>query len=179
MEEIPAAVLVVLRYLMQEAVVSVPGSQVVMTGAGERGGVLDRGVLIWLYHAAPALVFGTAGAGASLSSVSVDLHLLLTCVGDERRYEPARILGACVGVLEGHPILRRSDAEEALAAISGHGLSTSAVRGAWVDLPLTLHAVSVNEVVQLWGASGGARGVSIACRVGGVPCGSSHGGRNA
>lgn len=171
MEQLPAAVLVILRYLMQQAVSNAPGSQVAMVGPGERGAI-ERGVLVWLYHATPALNFRRANGPRDLGSdVSIDLSILLTCVGDERRYEPARLLGGCVATLEAHPVLRASDAREALTAIEGHGLALELLLGAWVDLPLVLHNLSISELSQLWGAGGGAKGVSVACRVQAVPCG--------
>lgn len=178
MDELPAAVLLILRCLMQEAAATVSGSQVALVGLGERGSALERGVLIWLYHATPALNFAsTARSDRVESALSVDLSVLLTCVGDERRYEPARLLGGCLAIIESHPLLRAQDAREALAAIEGHDLDRERVLRHWTDLPLMLHPLTLADLSQLWGV-GGARGLSVACRVERVPCGaarSSHG----
>jgi len=168
-DEMPAAVMVVLRYLMQEAAAAVEGAQVAMVGNEGRGLTLASGVLVRLFHAAPALGL-PSGVGAASGHSTLDLHVLFTCVGDEQRYEPARLLGRCMAQLDAYPKLDAGLASVALREVSGHGLREKALLSAWPELSHVPGSLSLSDLASLQNNSSSPRGPTLVTRVLSVPC---------
>ena len=90
----------------------------------------------------------SAGKLRQKPQVALDLHYLLAFNGDEKEFEPQRMLGAVVRDLHANPILSADILSDAIA--SWPVLSGSNLDKAIEQIKLTHLALSLEELSKLW-----------------------------
>jgi hypothetical protein len=120
----------------------------------------DPGVNLYMYQVTPNTAFRNAdlptrngdGVVVQRPRAALDLHYLITFYGDERDWQPQRLLGIVARVLHARPVLTRADV---LATVTTPAL-LPALRGS--DLADELELVkftpspfSLEDLSRLWG----------------------------
>lgn len=122
----------------------------------QAGGVTERKVFVYLFQITPNAALRNADLPTRASSgelvnrpqAAIDLHYLLTFVGDDRLFEPQRMLGAVARDLHARPILSRAAIENAIAShaeLAGSDLASSVER-----VKLTPEPLPLEEMSKLW-----------------------------
>lgn len=151
-----------LRQLLDAAVkADVPGAQATSVrpagAGGATGPVPTLGVNLYLYQVTPNAAFRNrdlptraAADGTVLQRprAALDLHYLLTFYGDDRQYEPQRLLGSTVRVLHAQPVLTRAQVAAAKGAFGF--LAGSDLDGDVELVKVTPAALSLEELSKIW-----------------------------
>lgn len=97
---------------------------------------------------------GSPGALLDVPQYAIDLHYLLTFVGNEADFEPQRLLGSAVRALHVHPILTRDEIARMVRADAGKvppGPLTAADLDQQPDLVrFTPEPLTLDELSNLW-----------------------------
>ena len=161
-----ATVTAVLRDLLRPTVQgAVPGATVtterpakIQDGDGDG----DTRVNLFLYQVTPNTAFrntdlGTRRPDGSLAQrpkIGLDLHFLLSFIGDEAEQEPERLLGAVVSTIHARPQLDRDTIRATITAATAgdpsHFLGTSDLAEQVELVRLTPIALNLEELSKLW-----------------------------
>lgn len=156
------------RMLQRRLDQDVPGAQATVDRPGSKtpGTVGAPGVNVFLYQVSPSAAFRAAdlptrrtdGSLITRPTIGLDLHYLLTFVGDETKLEPQRVLGSVVTALHAQPVITDAMIEAVKAAAAPPGgtppvypeLRDSDL-GEQVDaVRFTPAALNLEELSKLW-----------------------------
>lgn len=122
----------------------------------------DTRVNLFLYQVTPNAALrntdlATRRADGTLARrprIGLDLHYLLSFIGDESEQEPERLLGAVVSELHAHPQLERDAIRATIATATGgdpaHYLGTSDLAEQVELVRFTPIALNLEELSKLW-----------------------------
>jgi hypothetical protein len=136
---------------------AVPGAEVTTDRPdGAANGTIKPRINVYLYQVTPNAAWRnsdlpTRDADGQLTQrprAALDLHYLLTFYGDEKKFEPQRLLGAAVRTLHSRPVLPRTlirDAVKAFNFLAGSNLAEDIELVKFTPTTLTLE-----ELSRLW-----------------------------
>jgi hypothetical protein len=151
-----------LRQLLDATVkADVPGAQATSVRPagpnGSPGPVPALGVNVYLYQSTPNAAYRNrdlptrSGADSTLLQrprAAIDLHYLLTFYGDDKQYEPQRLLGSVARILHAQPVLTRTQVAAAKGAFPF--LAASDLESDVELVKLTPAALSLEELSKIW-----------------------------
>jgi hypothetical protein len=155
-----AAVTVTLQHRLQQALLgSGAGVSVTRPGAGGNGAQPPPSVNLFLYQVTPNAAWRnddlpTRRADGRLvhrPQAALDLHYLLSCYGDEKVFEPQRLLGRVTRTLHASPILTRAMVTDALTdPDTDPDLAESDLAEAVETVRVTPTVLTLEELSRLW-----------------------------
>ena len=92
----------------------------------------------------------TNGELAQRPQAALDLHYLLTFLGDEGKLEPQRLLGSAVRALHSRPVLTRDLIRQTIAKSKYNFLATSNLADSVELVKFTPLSLSLEELSKLW-----------------------------
>jgi hypothetical protein len=118
--------------------------------------VSGAGINIYMYWADTDPFFRNAdlptrwadGKAAQLPQVALGLNYLLTCFGDNSKFEPQLLLGWAKSVLHGQPILTAAAIEQAISAYSY--LADADLQFQLSRVKLTSTSLTLEDLSKLW-----------------------------
>jgi Pvc16 N-terminal domain len=115
-------------------------------------------VFIYLYQVTPNAaarnldlpVRSSDGTARQRPFVALDLHYLLTFVGDEKKLQPQRMLGSVVGAVHSRPLLSPQEIRRAQASATDPALIGDDLDVPVVDVRFTPLGLSLEDLSKVW-----------------------------
>ena len=154
-----ATVTAALSEFIQAAIGPDVGSATVTTARPDGGtGTPPTSVNVYLYQVTPNAALGNVdlptrrgnGDLVQRPQAALDLHYLLTFLGDEGKLEPQRLLGSVVRAFHARPVLTRDLIRQTIAKSKFDYLATSNLADAVELVKFTSLALSLEELSKLW-----------------------------
>jgi hypothetical protein len=153
-----ATVTAALTEFIQAAIGPDVSSASVTTARPDGGGTPATSVNVYLYQVTPNAALGNLdlptrrGNGELIqrSQAALDLHYLLTFLGDEGKLEPQRLLGSVVRAFHARPVLTRDLIRQTIAKTKFDYLATSNLADSVELVKFTPLALSLEDLSKLW-----------------------------
>jgi hypothetical protein len=115
-------------------------------------------VFIYLYQVTPNAaarnldlpVRSSDGTARQRPFVALDLHYLLTFVGDEKKLQPQRMLGSVVSTVHSRPLLSPEEIRRAQASATDPALIGNDLEVPIVDVRFTPLGLSLEDLSKVW-----------------------------
>ena len=143
--------------IIEEAATDAVASAVVNYARPETTGIEPK-VYIYMYQITPNAaarnlelpVRDTGGTGKQRPFVALDLHYLLTFVGDEKKLQPQDMLGSVVGAVHARPLLSPAEIRSAQVSATDPPIIGDDDEVPVVQVRFTPLGLSLEELSKVW-----------------------------
>jgi hypothetical protein len=152
-----AAITAAFGQIVEQAAAAAVGNAGVYFARPDTAGIEPK-VYIYLYQVTPNAagrnldlpVRSSDGIARQRPFVALDLHYLLTFVGDERKLEPQKILGSVVSTMHSRPLLSPEAIRKARPSINEPILIGDDLEVPIVDVRFTPLGLSLEDLSKVW-----------------------------
>lgn len=152
-----AAVTAAFGQIIDEAATSAVASAVVNYARPDTAGIEPK-VYIYMYQVTPNAaarnlempVRDSGGVGKQRPFVALDLHYLITFVGDEKKLQPQEMLGSVVGAVHARPLLSPEEIRNAQVSATDPPLIGDDDEVPVVQVRFTPLGLSLEELSKVW-----------------------------